>query len=93
MKLLSLHLIVSGRVQGVGFRFFTQEKARILGITGYVKNLANGDVEIYAEGEELNIAKFFQQAKKGPSFSRVIDTQTEWNKITEKKYNNFSITY
>ncbi len=93
MKLLSLHLIVSGRVQGVGFRFFTQEKARLSGITGYVKNLANNDVEIYAEGEEQNIANFFQQTKKGPSFSRVIDAQAEWNKITEKKYNNFSITY
>ena len=93
MKLLALHLTVSGRVQGVGFRFFTQGIARTFGITGWVKNLVDGNVEIYAEGEEQDIAKFFQQAKKGPSLGTVIDTEAEWNKIAEKKYNDFSITY
>ena len=93
MKLLSLHLIVSGRVQGVGFRYFTCKLAQSLGITGYTKNLLDGDVEIHAEGDEQNIAIFFQQVKSGPSVSRVIDTKTEWNKIIEKKYTDFSITY
>ena len=84
---------MSGRVQGVGFRFFTEEKARLLGITGYVKNLVNGDVEIYAEGEEQKTAKFFQEVKNGPTFSRVIDAKADWNRIAEKKYSSFSITY
>ncbi len=93
MNLLSLHCIVTGRVQGVGFRYFTHEKARSCGITGYVKNLSNGDVEVYAEGEQQDIAGFFTQIKKGPALGRVIDAGAEWNKITEKKYKNFSITY
>jgi len=93
MKLLSLHVIISGRVQGVGFRFFTRDKAIPLGITGYVKNLPDGTVEVYAEGEEKDIAQFFQEIKKGPSFGFVTEARPEWNDISEKKYSSFSIVY
>ncbi len=93
MSLLSLHLTVSGRVQGVGFRYFTHDTARRLEINGYVKNLPNHGVEIYAEGSRKHIMKFLEQVKKGPSLSRVINTHAEWENITEKKYENFSINY
>ncbi len=93
MNLFSLHSIITGRVQGVGFRYFTDEKARFFGITGYVKNLSNGDVEVYAEGEQQDVAEFFTQVKKGPALGRIIDAGAEWNKIVEKKYKDFSITY
>lgn len=93
MQLKSLHLTVSGRVHGVGFRFFTQDIARSMGITGYVKNTFNGDVEIIAEGEEFILYKFLDKIKQGPSLSRVINVDADWNIIKEKKYNNFSITF
>lgn len=93
MKMISLHCTVTGRVQGVGFRYFTHSNAQSLKITGYVKNLADGNVEIYAEGGEQIMAKFYQSVQKGPSFSNVIDIQADWFEISEKKYNDFSIKY
>lgn len=64
-------LIVTGRVQQVGFRFFAQFKASALSLTGYVKNLCNGDVEIEVQGDELNIQAFIKSLKKGNDFCRV----------------------
>ena len=64
-------IIVTGRVQGVGFRYYTKRVAEQLGITGYVRNLPNGNqVEIVALKDE-NWEKFLQKIKKGPSFSEV----------------------
>ncbi|OCG20114.1 hypothetical protein A9G22_01735 [Gilliamella sp. App2-1] len=63
---------VGGRVQGVGFRFFTYQQAQKLGLVGYVRNLDNGDVEIIAQGDSLQIAKLTQWVKNGgPASSRI----------------------
>ncbi len=93
MKLQSVHLIVSGRVQGVGFRYFAEEIASRFHITGYVKNLGNGDVEIFAEGEENNLKNFYQGIKKGPALSRVINIEEDWNNLDTKQYHSFHITF
>jgi len=93
MSLLSAHITVSGRVQGVGFRYFTQEKASSLGLTGYVRNLFNGDVEIVAEGDDKTLAKFIKEIRKGPPLSNVIDVKTEWETIKTRKYKSFNITF
>ncbi len=61
---------VKGFVQGVGYRFF--------GVRGYVKNLINGGVEAVAEGERETIEKFIESLKRGPSFSKVVDVEIEW---------------
>lgn len=69
----SYHVRVIGRVQGVGFRYYTLEQARSLGISGWVKNLPDGSVEITATGQEQDMNIFLENVKKGSSFSRVTD--------------------
>lgn len=64
-------LLVSGRVQGVYFRVFTRKKALQLGVNGYTRNLADGQVEIVAEAEEDILEKFIQWCHKGPVTARV----------------------
>ena len=66
-----LHIIVSGRVQGVGFRWATQKTARQLDVNGYVRNLPNGDVEIVVEGDEVAVDRMISWARHGPAFARV----------------------
>jgi acylphosphatase len=62
---------VSGSVQGVGFRYFTQRAAEDLGISGYVRNLRDGRVEVYAFGSAENLSRFKTILDSGPSFSSV----------------------
>ena len=64
-------ILVSGRVQGVYFRLFTQNKAKHFSIKGSVKNLPDGRVEIIAEAENMAIEKFIKWCNKGPITARV----------------------
>lgn len=80
----SIHLIVSGKVQGVFFRDNTRKKAMELGLTGYAKNLPDGTVEIVAEGKEEKINELIEFIKKGPGIAKVADI-----KIKEKNFENF----
>jgi acylphosphatase len=63
--------VVSGRVQGVGFRYFTQDIARREGVTGYVCNLPDGRVEAVAEGDEESLTRLEAALRRGPSHARV----------------------
>lgn len=72
-----IHLIVKGEVQGVNFRYYTQRKARSLGITGSVRNLPDGDLEIFAEGEEMQLMDLAVWAKVGSPSSFVDEVITE----------------
>jgi len=63
--------VVSGHVQGVGFRYFTQDIARREGLTGLVRNLHDGRVEVVAEGEESAVDRLEAALWQGPSRSRV----------------------
>ena len=63
--------VVSGRVQGVGYRYFVQGRAVELGLSGYVKNLPNGDVELEAEGPRQNLDRLLAYLHQGPPLSRV----------------------
>lgn len=65
------HVIVSGLVQGVRFRVNTQKEARKLKITGWVRNLFSGKVEIVAEGPEAAVQAFISWTKEGPRFAKV----------------------
>ncbi len=71
-----IHLEISGRVQGVGFRDFTQRAARQLSIVGWVRNIPNGRVELVAEGKEAAIQKLQEQVRKGPLGARVDGIKT-----------------
>ena len=64
---------VTGRVQGVGFRYFTQREAARLGLVGWVRNTPNGSVEAEAEGILERVDTFVASVRRGPSASRVIE--------------------
>jgi acylphosphatase len=66
---------VSGRVQGVGFRYAAHRRARELGLTGYVHNLPDGRVEALAQGEPADIDAFAEWLQRGPPLAQVDDVQ------------------
>ena len=68
---MQLQILVSGRVQGVGFRDFVRRGAEKFGIRGYAKNLVNGDVEVLAEGSKAALDEFLVLLKQGPPASKV----------------------
>jgi len=82
--------LISGRVQGVGFRFFVEDAANALGLCGYVKNLWNGEVEAYAIGDEAAIEEFKRLLAQGPPAARVKNIQ-ESDVPVDKRYNHFVI--
>ena len=84
---------VCGRVQGVGFRFFTYQQATKLGLVGYVKNLDNGDVEIVAQGDNISINKLLQWVEQGGPASARITAINVTELIPEKQLNAFNIKY
>jgi acylphosphatase len=69
--LIARRALVSGRVQGVGFRFFAERAARTAGVRGWVRNLADGRVETLAEGEAVAVAEYLEKIRKGPMGGRV----------------------
>lgn len=85
-------ITIEGRVQGVGFRFFTQDKAREHGIKGYVKNMYDGSVEVHAEGNEDNLNAFVNDLKSGPPMAHVENTNIRWLE-PENRYESFTIEY
>jgi len=85
-------IIVKGRVQGVGFRWFVQQRAKNFAVSGYVKNLDNGDVEIEAEGDRGRVEELIKSVKVGPTFSKVRDVIIEWQQSTGK-YDSFDTTF
>lgn len=89
---MNLHykINISGRVQGVGFRFETRRMARIFGIKGFVKNMSNGGVYIEAEGNELQMKEFLSWCRKGPTHARVDEISTEKGEL--KNFEFFDIT-
>ena len=68
---------VRGMVQGVGFRYFVYRAAQELGLTGYVKNLDDGRVEVYAAGPEGKLAELARRLWKGPAHSDVRGVEEE----------------
>ena len=83
----SIHLIVSGRVQGVFFRANIKRKADELNLKGYAKNLENGDVEVVVEGSEEKINELIEFIKNGPGISKVKDITLKETK--QKNFENF----
>ncbi|MDP2735251.1 MAG: acylphosphatase [bacterium] len=88
MKTARLYL-VEGRVQGVGFRFFVERAAQSLGLKGYVRNLPDGRVEVYAVGGQNLLEQLRRQLESGPSASRVERVQEQAAPV--KELESFSI--
>ena len=68
----TIRLLVSGRVQGVGYRYWTVEEARRLGLEGWVRNRTDGTVEILAIGEKDSVDRLAEACRLGPPAARVI---------------------
>ena len=76
------HVLVSGRVQGVSFRWYAQHKAHDLGLTGWVRNLWDGRVEAVFEGEIETVRKMVGWCRAGPTSAQVDDVQVEYEAST-----------
>ena len=75
MNLTAKHILVKGKVQGVFFRKNTRQIAEALDITGWVKNTDDGDVEIFAQGDESKIEQLLSWCKQGPPRADVKDVE------------------
>ncbi len=86
----TIHLIVKGKVQGVFYRATTKKVARQAGITGWVKNLPNGDVEIMATGSQEVLQQFVDWCCKGPLGAKVDEIIT--TDVEEQLFDHFTIS-
>jgi len=85
-------IYISGRVQGVLFRDYTQKWASSLKLTGWVKNLPDGRVEVSVEGEKDKINQLINKLRQGPRMARVDDVNIEWEEY-RGEYSGFHITW
>ncbi len=81
--------VVSGRVQGVGYRYFVMRQADALGVSGYARNRADGSVEVVAEADDAVLADFEARLREGPSFAEVANLERE--PIAERGSGGFHI--
>ena len=86
------HIVVSGRVQGIGFRYNVQKWAQSLGLKGWVRNLVDGSVEILAEGEENSLRQFIEKIKQGFGQTHVDDCNVSYE-IPTGEFFGFEILY
>jgi acylphosphatase len=84
---------VSGAVQGVGFRYFTQNAAAELHLTGYVRNLRDGRVEVFAIGTPPQLAQFRSILERGPHFASVNEVREDRAEIDARFTEGFVITH
>ena len=83
--------IASGKVQGVGFRMYTQNQAKQLGVVGFVQNLIDGTVKIVAAGEDAKVDALINWAKSASPPAEVKDLQTEAMEYQLGEFNRFEI--
>jgi acylphosphatase len=76
--LARLHATVEGRVQGVSFRYFVSEQAQRLGLSGWVRNRYNGNVEVMAEGSRYALEKLLTALHQGPAMAQVTNVAAVW---------------
>ena len=86
-----IHVTIKGRVQGVGYRNWAYSQAKLLKLTGWVKNLPQGDVEIAAEGPEGALQSFLTFLKTGPSLAKVTSVDARWSSAQKSQYPDFQI--
>lgn len=85
-------ITVSGRVQGVGFRYFVRQEAHALGITGWVMNLNDGTVTMEVQCSAQTLEKFLERIKKGNGFSKIVQLKSYDVAVVEGE-NKFGIKY
>ena len=92
MGMIRAHIIVSGRVQGVFFRYETRTEALRHNVTGWVKNRRDGNVEAIFEGEDEAVRAAIAWCKKGPPMAKVDDVKVEWEGYVGE-FQGFDIAY
>lgn len=90
--LVRLHAIVHGRVQGVSFRYYTQKRARELGLTGFVRNQWDGSVEVVAEGPQAAVEDLLSFLHVGPRAAFVTEVDTRWPQPVAE-FDQFGVRY
>ena len=90
--MIQFDITVSGRVQGVGFRYFALHKAQELGITGWVRNTVDSNVQIIAQGDETTLKTYVDYLRLGPTLSRV-DKINIYRSGIVTVFDNFSVKY
>lgn len=85
-------VFISGLVQGVAFRWHVRDQAESLGLTGFVRNLSDGRVEVVLEGEEKEIRKAIERLKTGSRWAKVENIETKWDAY-RGEFNNFEIKF
>jgi len=77
-----VHVFLSGRVQGVAYRYFAGKWADSLNVTGWVRNLRDGRVEVLAEGDRPDVEGFLERLRDGPRLARIDGVEIEWEEYT-----------
>jgi len=86
-----LHMTVFGKVQGVWFRAWTRDTAREMGVTGWVRNLPDGNVEALAQGNEELLARFMERLYDGPPLARVTKIDSSKHDV-KTEFSSFEVT-
>ena len=86
-----MHIIVEGLVQGVGYRWFAARRAQALGITGFVRNLYDGTVEVRAAGERKTLEELIGELRVGPRSALVTNLKIEWGSPPDSTATHFEI--
>lgn len=84
------HCFVSGHVQGVAFRYYTRQEALKLGLTGWVRNVSDGRVEVWACGETEAVEKFCRWLHRGSALAQVVDVSCQ--SVAVSSFESFEIT-
>lgn len=92
MSFVGARAVVTGVVQGVGFRYWTLKVSRHYDVTGQVANLYDGSVEIIVEGDRGQVEDFLDEIKVGPTYAHVSDIQINWYN-TPRGFKDFVITH
>jgi acylphosphatase len=91
-ELVGAHLLISGMVQGVGYRWFVMRKANEYDLKGYVRNLYTDDVEVEVEGNKGLIQEFIKELQIGSRSAHVTDIKTQWRDY-QGRYKDFDIRF
>jgi acylphosphatase len=88
----AVHTVARGFVQGVGFRYYAKVSAQRLGVAGWVRNMDDGSLEIWAEGTQDRLQQFIQAIRRGPSHGRVTQLDLTWE-VPNGESRSFRVRY
>lgn len=88
--MITVHVIITGRVQGVGYRAWTVDAARTLGVHGWVRNRTNGTVEAEFQGDDTRIHQMVEKCHQGPFMARVSNVTASDKKTPDEIFSNFT---